>query len=152
MPEGLFSMRVAIAWLVASLTAGLVLGVGVCAVDVWVSPDDKAEFLEDSVMLSLMCAGVFAIVGGVFLLAVGAVARLAPWPRPWVEMLIAAAGCAGFSHAFVQIDFGVALSTPQSAVLVDVLPAVSGALFALVYWLLAKRARQAIPNSRSTAS
>lgn len=145
-----FSWRATIAWLLGSLVSGLLLGGLLAALNIVTSPEDKDEFVIDTVALIAMGWGVFLVLSGVPELIVSVLWRTGKWwLRPWFDMLLGGALCFALVHApgvniSVGLDLdGVSASTEKLLIFlaIEVAPVVAGALAPLVYWLIAKPKR-----------
>lgn len=140
-----FSWRAIGALLGASAATGVLFGLALSLLDLWASPEERGSFLSEFGVLALAAAIVLAIGGSLLLLVTSVASRLVPWPRPWLEAAIAGAILFALTATgdLLSFTFSTAQGTLPPDHLISVLgahvaPALSGALFPILYWLMAR--------------
>jgi hypothetical protein len=153
MDDWKFSWRAVGAWAAGAALGSLVFA-GICTwADLAVSPDDAGDYPAGFALI--WGVGVLALlaIGGAVALVASLLARRVRWPRPWVEMIVAAALCYVVTHiGGVTINVGDEHGVAQpmhsfpAFVLEFICTPLTGAATALVYWWLAGR-----PGTRAPA-
>ena len=142
-----FSWRGIGAALSAAALCGVGFGLTMSLLDLSVSPEEASSFLFQAGVLALASAIVLALFGGALLLIVSLASRLMPWPRPWVEAIVAGAALfavvAGgdlLSFTFTTDQGALPANHPVTVFGAKIAPVAFAALFPIVYWLLARPA------------
>lgn len=140
-----FSWRAIGAAFGAAVATGALFGLALSLLDLWASPEERGSFLSEFAVLALAAAIALAIGGGLLLLIASVASRVMPWPRPWVEAAIAGAILFALTATgdLLSFTFSTSQGTLPPDHLISVLgahvaPAVSGALFPILYWLMAR--------------